>query len=263
MRTAVEIQGTPVLLDHLREIEELTDVHCVWERVARALEPMGISFLNYLTVDEAFAHPFLLTTIPEIYADTDPARDPFLSHCCHSYEITRTGPEYLSDYAYLPDAAKGFIARARQTGFTTGLGIPMRLRGSPRFGGFNLGTRLNRATFESQVVPLAEEFRVYCLLVHRRIEELQATVSVQPSAPPPMPVAPAMIAPDVTELEELTPREREVAYLIGQGISRKECARICSISPHTVSDYLKAIYRKLGVNDRVALSRLVHPKVQG
>ncbi len=50
---------------------------------------------------------------------------------------------------------------------------------------------------------------------------------------------------------DLTRREFEVLCLIAKGLSTKEVARVLMISNHTVSDYLKALYVKLGVNNRV------------
>jgi DNA-binding CsgD family transcriptional regulator len=58
--------------------------------------------------------------------------------------------------------------------------------------------------------------------------------------------------------EPLTPREREVARLAARGLGDKEIAQQLFLSPHTVKGYMKACYRKLGVNNRVALARLPH-----
>ena len=232
-----------MLADQARRLEDLTDLGQIWDAVQRTLGAEGIDFVIY--------RPQLLTNIPAIYEGFAPEKDPFLSHCCHSYAITPTGVAYLPDYGYLPDPAKNFIERAREAGFRTGMGIPMRLQGTSRFGGFNLGARLDRAAFEARLLPRREDFRLYCLLAHRRIEEvLQGTVAVAGEFPR------NMIAPQHQEFTVLTPREREIAYLVAQGFSRKECARLCSISQHTVSDYLKSIYGKLGVNDRVRLAQV-------
>ncbi|MEM9582907.1 MAG: LuxR C-terminal-related transcriptional regulator [Pseudomonadota bacterium] len=223
-----------MLMNKAADFERLDDINLIWTQLAQALEPLGIEFLNYLTVDKDFSAPALLSNIEQIYSDQSPKQDPFLSHCCDSYEITLTGADYLRDYPYLPPEAQIFIQEAERTGFRTGIGIPMRLRGSERFGGFNLGTRMAREAFERQVLPRKEELRLFCLLIHRRIEEL----SVEEPAPP----------------------TSEEAYLIASGLSRKECARLCDISPNTVSEYMKAIYAKLGVNDRVKLARLLQDK---
>jgi DNA-binding CsgD family transcriptional regulator len=55
----------------------------------------------------------------------------------------------------------------------------------------------------------------------------------------------------------LTPREREVAVLVADGLADREIAERLHLSRHTVSQYVKRIYRKLGVDSRVALTRLL------
>jgi DNA-binding CsgD family transcriptional regulator len=63
-------------------------------------------------------------------------------------------------------------------------------------------------------------------------------------------VPPALLAP-------LTPREREVALLVVDGLADREIAESLSLSRHTVSQYVKRIYRKLDVDSRVALTRVL------
>lgn len=256
-----------MLAHHAAELETLTTIDDIWANAQMILSQLKIDFLNYVTVQQRFTEPFVLSNILQIYGDHAPERDPFLSHCCESYEITRTGVAYLPDYQFLPPDAKRFIVEAERTGFQTGLGIPMRLRGSKRFGGFNLGTRLDRKTFESEIVPKAEELRMFCLILHRRIEELHDESCAQVSHNQSMAKGSnsfrkLMIAPERRQTDnrvhDLSQREQEVAYLIASGLSRKECARLCGISPHTVSEYIKSIYRKLDVNDRVKLAHLLN-----
>ncbi|MHC3128084.1 hypothetical protein OB03_12720 [Brevundimonas sp. GN22] len=50
--------------------------------------------------------------------------------------------------------------------------------------------------------------------------------------------------------ERLTPREAELLSLFSRGHSYKSAARELGISPLTVGDHVKAIYRKLAVNSR-------------
>jgi DNA-binding NarL/FixJ family response regulator len=58
-------------------------------------------------------------------------------------------------------------------------------------------------------------------------------------------------------LMALTPREREVAQLVVDGFSDRQIAERLWLSHHTVSQYVKRIYRKLDVPSRVALTRLL------
>jgi|SRR5262245_2863009 len=58
-------------------------------------------------------------------------------------------------------------------------------------------------------------------------------------------------------LTALTPRERDVARYVIDGLSDREIALRLYLSPHTVSQYVKRIYRKLDVSSRVALTRLL------
>ncbi len=52
-------------------------------------------------------------------------------------------------------------------------------------------------------------------------------------------------------LERLSPREREVLILLGQGLSNKDIAARLYLSVRTVEGHLLSLYRKLGVHNRV------------
>jgi two-component system response regulator DevR len=58
-------------------------------------------------------------------------------------------------------------------------------------------------------------------------------------------------------LAPLTQREAEVAVLIAEGLADREIAQRLYLSHHTVSQYVKRIYRKLDVDGRVGLTRLL------
>ena len=51
----------------------------------------------------------------------------------------------------------------------------------------------------------------------------------------------------------LTPREKEIALLILNGLTNKEIAIQLSISANTIKNHTKNIYAKLDVNDRLSL----------
>jgi DNA-binding CsgD family transcriptional regulator len=58
-------------------------------------------------------------------------------------------------------------------------------------------------------------------------------------------------------LAALTTREAEVAGLVVDGLADREIAEQLLLSHHTVTQYVKRIYRKLDVDSRVGLTRLL------
>ncbi len=61
-------------------------------------------------------------------------------------------------------------------------------------------------------------------------------------------------------LDTLTEREREVVFGVCRGLSHKEIGRVIGLAPTTVSSHLYRAYKKLGVESRSALARLVHAR---
>lgn len=57
-------------------------------------------------------------------------------------------------------------------------------------------------------------------------------------------------------LDSLPKRQREVLALLMRGLSLKEVAKRLGISPHTVNDYTKALYRRFQVSGRSELLAL-------
>ncbi|OLZ50065.1 hypothetical protein BS329_20795 [Amycolatopsis coloradensis] len=65
------------------------------------------------------------------------------------------------------------------------------------------------------------------------------------------------LRPLLMRAHQLSDREREVAALVTNGLTNLELADALFITRHTVSDHLKAIYSKLGVNSRSELSAVL------
>ncbi len=57
-------------------------------------------------------------------------------------------------------------------------------------------------------------------------------------------------APALEDAPLLTPREREILTLVGQGLSNKSAARQLGISVHTVKFHLEALFYKLDATSR-------------
>ncbi|HEX6745432.1 MAG TPA: LuxR C-terminal-related transcriptional regulator [Solirubrobacteraceae bacterium] len=65
---------------------------------------------------------------------------------------------------------------------------------------------------------------------------------------------PTLVAPLLLKAYGLTPREQEVTQLVLRGATTMQAARRLAISPHTVTDHLKAIFEKTGARTRGELS---------
>lgn len=230
-----------------QQAESGTTVDEVMSVFTGALASVGLPHAIYVTMDPEFSRPHAWSNIG-LYDEVAPPReDPFLRYLCDAYAPTFTGTAFLEDHTYLGDAERKFIEGAADLGFTAGIAIPVRLRGSSRFGGFNYGTDSDRDSFTDHVAPLASPLYTGSLLVHRKLEELFMGATAHKGFRA-RGVAPAA-APDLTD------REAEVLFLLSQGYARKEIAHFCTISPNTVGSYIKNIYRKLGVKNRAEATR--------
>ncbi|MDB5839367.1 MAG: DNA-binding response regulator [Herminiimonas sp.] len=78
--------------------------------------------------------------------------------------------------------------------------------------------------------------------------QVRGVVAVQQKVEKPDPV------PAAAKLSQLTPREREIAGLVGRGASNKVIARELNITDRTVKAHLGAIFQKLGTPDRLRLA---------
>jgi DNA-binding NarL/FixJ family response regulator len=77
-------------------------------------------------------------------------------------------------------------------------------------------------------------------------------MNVEPDYRPTQPMRYQMIRGD-----RLTPREREVIMLVGQGMTDQEVASHLCLSVRTVQNHLHRSYNKLRVNNRTAAVQVV------
>jgi DNA-binding CsgD family transcriptional regulator len=87
-------------------------------------------------------------------------------------------------------------------------------------------------------------------------EAVTYALSLRPFAP-----SPSTLDGQVETI--LSPREREVAALIGQGLSNGEIAETLVLSKRTVENHVASIFSKLGVTNRAQVVRwaLQHPPI--
>lgn len=69
---------------------------------------------------------------------------------------------------------------------------------------------------------------------------------------------PVKSSAEITHIEELSEREKEIVRLIGQGFKNKKISTQLCISEITVRHHLTSIYSKLGVTDRLELLVFAH-----
>jgi DNA-binding NarL/FixJ family response regulator len=73
---------------------------------------------------------------------------------------------------------------------------------------------------------------------------------------PTQPKSPEVLAAS-EKLSVLTPKEKQVALLVADGMSNKEVARVLEITDRTVKAHLSSVFDKLQVRDRLHLTLLI------
>lgn len=90
--------------------------------------------------------------------------------------------------------------------------------------------------------------------------EVQPLSCIIPSSPPIEFISTTSQSSDPTAglkaTESLAPREKQIAQLLAEGLSRPRIAKSLGLSPHTVCTVSTRIYRKLGVRSRAELAKV-------
>jgi DNA-binding NarL/FixJ family response regulator len=98
----------------------------------------------------------------------------------------------------------------------------------------------------------AEELVQAIQLIHKGYTQLAPGLAQKLMAP-----APADM-PDVPDISQLTPREREILQLIAQGANNKEIAQSLYISEKTVKNHITSLLSQLGLRDRTQAAVWLH-----
>jgi DNA-binding NarL/FixJ family response regulator len=119
-----------------------------------------------------------------------------------------------------------------------------------------------RISFERQMVeiaPVVEKLREFWS--HYSASGVPRGVGVSVNPPSAAAARQAERARD-SMLEQLSPREREILEAVAAGKRVGAIARAFTISPYTVRNHLKAIFRKLGVHSQVELLAQLHGRLR-
>jgi DNA-binding CsgD family transcriptional regulator len=76
-------------------------------------------------------------------------------------------------------------------------------------------------------------------------------------------MSPNQPAADLSPLDRLTPRERQVLELTATGVTNQVTARLLCITVHAVKFHLAHVYQKLGVENRVQASMVLYSNAPG
>jgi DNA-binding NarL/FixJ family response regulator len=103
---------------------------------------------------------------------------------------------------------------------------------------------------DGQVAEARRAGAVGYLLKHSDPPDVVAAVRAAYEGDP-VPAVPLRARPAAAERGVLTPREREVLGLVGEGLSNREIARRLGITERTVKHHLTNVFQTIGVTDRV------------
>ncbi len=225
-------------LEAARNIENTGSLEGIFKILSDTLQFFDIPKFIYETVpDTPIAEPLIYSTLPDCWPRNGETLcmerneewfDPFLAYCCGTFEITKAGWEYLPDHDYVGAGSKAFIATLERFGIISGLAIPCRLKGTGRYGGFMLCSTFDRYRFERSIMPRAGQFQTFCLIAHRRIEDI------------------AFDRKAILGQRPLSARERQCLDLVSRGLRAKEIAHSLGVSEASIRLYLKNARSKLG-----------------
>lgn len=183
------------------------------------------------------------TNLPDdYYADAE--SDPFLRYCCNTMGVTLAGADFQMRRAVLTRKENAFVERAAGAGWRSGIAIPVQVRRHPEFGGFNLGSRMPGATFETAVSPQVDKLRALCLFAHWMLDQ-RGWIE-------------GMSGRRLPASSALTTRQRQIAGLLCTGMDRNAVSDRLGISVQTVATHQKGIYRRLGVRSQRQLMQTMH-----
>ena len=211
-------------------------VHLQLTELAEQLMERGVKAISYHSTPPFYSQVSKRSSVfhfgypPEIVATyLDPEimeSDPIPDHVMAVGHVM-TWQQAIADQR-LTDRHKKFVKQSRSLGFVDGVAVPL-FGANSRNSYFSMNFGRDLAPDDEAVVrPLIDIARSR----HRRI---CAIINHRNAADPP-----------------LSERECEVLYWISRGKSNSDMAVILDISKATVDSYIRRLFKKLQVNDRIS-----------
>lgn len=225
-------------LETARKIELSESIDVLWRHLHSGIQPFGVENIIYMKIADQPPHElYVRSSLPDNWPKAefeDPEFiEPFLTHCCATFEITKAGIEFLPDHdTYLDETKQSYIRKGAQFNFRAALGIPCQLVGTGQHGGFILGNGMSAFEFERNILPLAGELQCLCLITDNRIQTIRSQEN------------------KASQERPLSPREYETMLFISKGMRPKEVAHTMGISEASVRLYLKNARLKLGARTK-------------
>ncbi|MEE4153964.1 MAG: LuxR family transcriptional regulator [Erythrobacter sp.] len=222
---------------HFAQIDTLETVSDVLAYARDVFVDLGVTRMSY-HVTPLFEQPNSMTTSVYTYGFSEEWLELYEREACRLHDpiparVLGHGAmlTWQQAMAMGPNTAgnESYFARMREHGLVHGFGVPLfGPRGRDAYASFDFDRPLGEVSNEAIGIV-----RSLAQAAHQRICKLIQQEGEKP---------------------ELSEREREVLTWASRGKSMAAIATILDLSPETVKTYLKRVYGKLDVSDRVGAS---------
>jgi DNA-binding CsgD family transcriptional regulator len=160
------------------------------------------------------------------------SRNPFI-HTCHSFDMSLICQEFLDRHPHLNPKEVDFINEHSETGFVSGLAVPVALIKDGHCGGWKFGSDMKAGKFEALFHEVGSKAQVMGLYAHQRIQALLRQNDA----------CDAQAAVYGSEL--LSAREKLCLYYLAHGKKAVQIADLLNVRPVTIEFHFKNARQKL------------------
>ncbi|MEM7569408.1 MAG: LuxR family transcriptional regulator [Pseudomonadota bacterium] len=222
--------------DYLHALQHVQTPNALWECGVSYLRSQGVKMVSYHHVPPPGAPDFQHVRVtaegfPDAWVDHYVRHRMFDFDPIPALALSRADPYCWSDVSQmmtLNNDQEHYLKELREAQLGNGVAIPVFGPGG-RNGYVGLG--FGEKDIDDGNLVWLKELQWVCQATHMRLCE--------------------MLASTFSERPNLSPREREVLQWVARGKSNPDISDIMQISANTIDTYLRRIYTKLGVNDRV------------